>query len=136
MRLADRTTTLTLEVIAYEFPALRHDPYDFDANWLRVRLTLITPEGRSGVEGPYLLTWELASLADALEDDGADLPVFTEPNLRIDRDADGLRVRLRDEGDASYTIATLRLDAADRRRAARALRDLLTGWPRRYLRGA
>ena len=136
MRLADPTTILTLEILAYEFPALRHDPSDFDANWLHVRLTLTTPDGRREAEGPYLLTWELASLADALDTDDAELPVFTEPHLRIDRDADRLRVRLRDQGDASYTVAILRIDAAGRRRAARALRDLLTAWPRRYLRGA
>lgn len=139
MRLADEDAVLTLQVLAYEFPALHHDPYDYDANWLRVRLALTTPDRHLEVVGPYLLTWELEELADALEDERADLPVFIEPNLRIDRHGARpapLRVRLKGEIEGMAMQVDLAADAAERRRAARALRDELLVWPRRFLRGA
>ena len=139
MRLADPNAVLTLQVLAYEFPTLHHDPYDYDANWLRVRLALTTRDRHLEVTGPYLLTWELEALADALEDQIVDLPVFTEPNLRIDRHAARtahLRVRLRGEIEGMEMQVDLAAGAAERRRAARALRDELLAWPRRYLRGA
>lgn len=139
MRLADPNAVLTLQVLAYEFPALHHDPYDYDANWLRVRLALTTPDRHLEVTGPYLLTWELEALADALEDARADPPVFVEPNLRVDRYGSQpahLRVRLRGEIEAMAMQVDLAADAASCRRAARALRDELLAWPRRFLRGA
>ena len=139
MRLADPNAVLTLQVLAYEFPALHHDPYDYDANWLRVRLALTTLDRHLEVTGPYLLTWELEVLADALEKKGLDLPVFIEPNLRIDRLSKkpaGLRVRLRGEIEGMAMEVDIAETDAERRRAARNLRDALLAWPRRFLRGA
>jgi hypothetical protein len=75
---------LELQIVDYQFPEVRNDPWD--SNWLQVRVRLTAPEGSWEVVDPCLTTWEakrlMAWLVNAAARDPAAAPMtFTEPNL-------------------------------------------------------
>ena len=88
-----------LWVVDYQFP---HDNSDeYDSNWLRIGIRLMGFKKEWITSDPSLLTWELKSLIDWLEDiligNAAKVEIaFIEQNLKfelIDRPSDGLKIR-------------------------------------------
>src|ERR1044071_2081557 len=55
-----------MSVVGYEFPELDHE--DYDSNWLMTRIDVKHPLGSWSAIDPSLLTYEMASLADWLEE--------------------------------------------------------------------
>jgi hypothetical protein len=78
---------LELELVGYQFGVPEKDRHD--RNWLQVRIEAMHDGARWKATNPVLLTWEVAELAQWLEDVAAgklveDSPDFIEPNLRFE----------------------------------------------------
>jgi len=79
-------SSLSLTIWGYQFPALEGEEYD--SNWLLVRVDVKTPTASWSSTDPCLLTYEVAQLADWLEQLGTGRPPertigFIEPNLEF-----------------------------------------------------
>jgi hypothetical protein len=153
MHLTDASsTTLSLTISGYQFPAMETEPHD--SNWLNVVGTVEHPRGPWSFHDPCLLTYELEWLCDWLERVAAD-PVaehppeyFTEPNLEFhvirSGGAASLRVHLSHEASPPWIQDRAdRLDGVDLdfplpendvRAAAKSLRACLSKYPQRAQR--
>jgi hypothetical protein len=77
---------LEIRILGYEYPDTRNSTYD--SNWLRVYVRVKSPRFSWKFMGPYLLTWEIFSIAKWLKAlVGHDIlnrkQEFIEPNLRF-----------------------------------------------------
>ena len=84
--LGSDSSLFELEILGYQFPGIVGEEHD--SNWLLVRVR-VNSSGRSWqAEDPCLLTWEVARLADWLEDEcikGEPSECgFLEPNLEFE----------------------------------------------------
>jgi hypothetical protein len=87
-------------VVDYQFRDNKHDEYD--SNWLRIVIKLKGFKSEWITSDPSLLTWELKSLSDWLQNiltgDTEEKEIeFIEPNLKfelVDSDGDKFKVRV------------------------------------------
>lgn len=84
--IASTGTAFELKILGYEFPDLETELYD--SNWLVIQVHVSHPRGVWTATHPCLLTYEVAQLADWLEQVGAGQKVraqiyFIEPNLEF-----------------------------------------------------
>ncbi len=80
-------TEFELKVVGYEFPGIKDTVYDSD--WLKIAIRVKIPRGPWTSTNAYLLTWEVARLADwfcsIADRTPADSAMdFIEPNLRFE----------------------------------------------------
>src|SRR6266536_3133930 len=78
------STSFTLTIVGYQFPALATTPYD--SNWLDIHVDVTTDQGTWSATDPCLLTYEVQQLADWLDAIGerrndSSICSFTEPCL-------------------------------------------------------
>lgn len=136
-----------LTLLGYQYPDAEGEPYD--ANWLRVRVDAVGPQGAWSAVDPCLLAEEAERLAEWLEElhEGRATPAlsFMEPALLFRRVEEGNRAGLRihfgplvypswaeqnptTRPDISLTFAASEIDL---RNAARDLRAQLKKSPPR-----
>jgi hypothetical protein len=87
LRLGNKDSKFEMTVIGYQFPQLGHKQYD--ADWLKIKVSAKHPRGSWVKTDPCLLTWELAELAvwfhKIAENNSGDSNIeFMEPELRFE----------------------------------------------------
>jgi hypothetical protein len=137
-----------LEIVGYEFPEAEAE---YDSNWLLIRLSATLLEDSWTATDPFLLTYEVAELANWLEEiargTAAEMEIgFIEPNIwfQVVAAANGqscLRAYFAAEcrppwthilePDGGDTFAEFALHEIDLHRAAESLRAQLTRYPQR-----
>jgi hypothetical protein len=138
-----------LEIVGYEFP--EEAEAEYDSNWLMVRLSATLLEDSWTATDPFLLTYEVAELANWLEEiargTAAEMEIgFTEPNIwyQVVAAANGqscLRAYFAAEcrppwaftlkHDSRDSFAQFALHEIDLHRAAESLREQLARYPQR-----
>jgi hypothetical protein len=148
----ENKTKVELRIVGYQFPNNVSDEHD--ANWLRVFLSVTVPEGSWETVDSCLLTWEVNSLADWLQniaeekDPKNDLD-FIEPNLRcqiLDSLPSVKRIRIffelesrprwkkADWSGMNDLWAELNASSAELLEAAKSLRDDINKFPQRAIK--
>lgn len=142
-------TSFQLEIVGYQYPELID--VEHDSNWLCMSMSAILPKGSWSVIDPFLLTYEVAKLADWLDaiathSETQDEMGFVEPNISFEvvRRVTGqscLRVYFRaeckppwagaNETGGTDIIAEFALAEIDLRLAAESLRAQLSIYPQR-----
>lgn len=146
---ANDGASFQLEVVGYRYPEL--PDVEYDSNWLCMSMSATLPEGSWSVTDPFLLTYEVAKLADWLDaiathSETQDEMGFVEPNISFEvvRRAMGqscLRVYFRAECEPPWAVtnetggadivAEFALAEIDLRLAAESLRTQLSSYPQR-----
>jgi hypothetical protein len=144
-------TRFELEIVGYQFPELEDDPWD--ANWLMIRIAVVSADGAWTSTDPSLLTSDVEGLAlwlDAVSEFRATYQrvQFLEPNLAFELQSEsprGLAVRVlfeqesrppwaRPDPPSSAFFVDLALPHEAVREAAEALRLQLVAFPPRATR--
>lgn len=149
MRLTSGDSTFEFQVIGYQFPHLKSEPYD--ADWLNIRIDVKLHKRSWTSTDPSLLTWELASLIEWLDSiaDGKAVESeesFMEPNLRFEltgEESRNLRVYFEVESrptwapsdgagmDVDDLWAEFPIDREELKAATASLREYLHKFPTR-----
>lgn len=142
-------TSVEIEIAGYQFPEAVEEEYD--SNWLMVRLSASLPQGSWTVTDPFLLTYEVARLADWLDTvaQGSETTSeigFIEPSVwfqvvRPTTGQDCLRIYFdlecrppwayKREADSNDVFAEFALSDINLRQAAESLRAQLSVYPQR-----
>ncbi len=138
-----------LSIVGYEFPQLADAPYD--SNWLIIHVDVTTPERSWRATDPCLLTYEVAQLADWLEQVATSAPAqrscrFIEPCLQFElhdheQGERTLRIRFDLEMRPDWPMERIeqrddiwidvRVDSRSLLASAQALREQLRRYPQR-----
>jgi hypothetical protein len=79
-------SSLELKILGYEFPDIATE--DYDSNWLIIEINVTHPKEQWSSRAPCLLTYEVARLADWLEniahgEETSSTQSFVEPHLKF-----------------------------------------------------
>lgn len=91
MKIVDGITSIQFDVLGYQFPQSKKskpNDYNYDANWLTIKVTQVTPESTNEYTDSCLLTYELNEVVSGIDNliqskQSGYISDFMEPYLKI-----------------------------------------------------